>query len=85
MVCFAPTDMPPHQPFMRTTRTQMCAHVKDPIYASQFEMVSMRSGTQITLMRSTPSLGSFPSVAFETVPMLVRLTMALSLPVKEDR
>ena len=36
-------------------------------------------------MRSTPSLGSFPSVAFETVPMFVRLTMALSRPFKEDR
>ena len=36
-------------------------------------------------MRSTPSLRSFPNVAFETVPMFVRLTMALSRPFKEDR
>ena len=31
-------------------------------------------------MRSTPSLRSVPSVAFETVPMLVCLTMARSRP-----
>ena len=36
-------------------------------------------------MRSTLSLRSFPSVAFETVPVLVRLTVALSRPLKEDR
>ena len=35
-------------------------------------------------MRSTPSLKSFPSVAFETVPMFIWLTMALSHPFKED-
>ena len=35
------------------------------------------------LMRSTPSLGSFHNVAFETVPMFVWLTMALSRPFKE--
>ena len=34
-------------------------------------------------MRSTPSLRSFPNVAFETVPMFVWLTMALSRPFKE--
>ena len=31
------------------------------------------------------SLRSFPNVAFEMVPMFVRLTMALSRPFKEDR
>ena len=31
-------------------------------------------------MRSTPSLRSFPNVAFETVPMIVWLTVALSRP-----
>jgi len=36
-------------------------------------------------MRSTPSLRGFPNVAFETVPMFVWLTMALSRPFKEDR
>ena len=36
-------------------------------------------------MRSTPSLSSFPSVAFETVPMFDLLTMTLSRPFKEDR
>ena len=36
-------------------------------------------------MHSTPSLRSVPKVAFETVPMFVRLTMALSRPFKEDR
>ena len=36
-------------------------------------------------MRSTPSLRSFPNVAFETVPMFVWLTMALSRPFKKDR
>ena len=34
-------------------------------------------------MRFTPSLRSFPDATLETVSMLVRLTMALSL--KEDR
>ena len=36
-------------------------------------------------MRSTPSLRSVPSVAFDTVPVFVWLTMALSRPFKEDR
>ena len=36
-------------------------------------------------MRSAPSLRSFPNVAFETAPMFVWLTMALSRPIKEDR
>ena len=36
-------------------------------------------------MRSTPSPRIFPNVAFETVPMFVLLTMALSRPFKEDR
>ena len=35
-------------------------------------------------MRSISSLGRFPNVAFETVLMFVRLTMALSRPFKED-
>ena len=34
-------------------------------------------------MCSTPSLRSFPNIAFETVPMLVSLTMALSRPLKD--
>ena len=41
----------------------------------QFKMASIRSA----------SLRSFPNVAFETVPMLVWLTMALSRPLKGDR
>ena len=32
-----------------------------------------------------PSFRSFPNVVFETVPVLVWLTMALSRPLKEDR
>ena len=36
-------------------------------------------------MRSAPSFRSFANVAFETVPMFVWLTMALSRPFKEDR
>ena len=36
-------------------------------------------------MRSTPSLRSFSNVAFETVPVFVWFTMALSRPFKEDR
>ena len=48
----------------------------------QFKMVSMRSEKPI-IMRTTPSLRSFPNVAFETVPMLVWLTMVLSRPFKE--
>ena len=35
-------------------------------------------------MRATPSLRSFPNVASETVPVFVRLTMALSRRFKED-
>jgi len=35
-------------------------------------------------MRSTPSLRSFPNLAFETVPVFNWLTMALSCPFKED-
>ena len=34
---------------------------------------------------STQSLRSFPNITFETVPVFVRLTMALSGPFKEDR
>ena len=44
----------------------------------------MRSENPI-IMRSTPSRRSFPNVAFETVPMFVWLTMALSRPVRKDR
>ena len=35
--------------------------------------------------KPTPSLRSFPNVAFVTVPRFVWLTMALSRPLKEDR
>ena len=35
-------------------------------------------------MRSTPSLRSFPNLAFETVLVFVRLKMALSRPFRED-
>ena len=35
-------------------------------------------------MRSTPSLRTFPNAAYETVPVFVRLTMALSRPFKDD-
>ena len=35
-------------------------------------------------MCSRPSLRSFPNVAFETVPIFVRLTMALSRSFKDD-
>ena len=38
----------------------------------------------ICALRSTPSLKSFPIVAFETVLMFVSLMMALSCPFKED-
>ena len=34
----------------------------------------------VAYIHSTPSLRSFPSVAFETVPMFIWLTMALSRP-----
>ena len=36
-------------------------------------------------MRSTPFLRSFLNFVFETVPMFVSLTMALSRPFKEIR
>ena len=36
-------------------------------------------------MHSTPSLKRFPNAAFQTVPVFVRLTMALSSPFREDR
>ena len=47
-------------------------------------MVFMRTEKPI-IMRSTPSLSSFPNVAFEMVPVFARLTVSLSRPVKEDR
>jgi len=37
-----------------------------------------------THTRSTPSLRSFPNVAFKTVPLFVWSTVALSRPFKED-
>ena len=36
-------------------------------------------------IRSSWALRGFPNVAFETVPMLICITMALSRPSKEDR
>ena len=47
-------------------------------------MVSMHSEKPINIMRSAPSLRGFSNVAFETVPVFVWLTMALSRPFKED-
>ena len=52
-------------------------------WSVKFKTVSIRS--EKAHKRSTPSLRSFPNVVFETVPMLVWLTMALSRPFKEDR
>ena len=49
----------------------------------QFKMVSVR--LEKAYMRSTPSLKSFPNLAFATVPVFVWLSMALSRPFKEDR
>ena len=46
-----------------------------------FKMAFVCSGKHIC---SIPSLNNFPSVAFETVPVLVPLTMALSCPLQED-
>ena len=45
----------------------------------QFKTMSMRYKKAI-FGRSTPSVRSFPSVAFETVPVFVWLAMALSRP-----
>ena len=45
-------------------------------------MVSMCSEKPI---RIPPCLSGFPNVAFETVPMFVWLTMALSRPFRKDR
>ena len=53
------------------------------VQSSWFKMISMRS--EKTHMHYTPSLRSFPKVAFEAVPMFIWLTMALSRPFKEDR
>ena len=50
--------------------------VQDGIYAI---------GKAHKMMRSIPSLASFLNVAFNTVPVFVWLTMALSRPFKEDR
>ena len=50
----------------------------------QFKVVFMFSGKPICAPPPSP-LRSFPSVAVETVSMLVWLTMALSRPLKEDR
>ena len=48
----------------------------------QFKMVSMRSESPKALH---PSLRSFPNIPFETVPMFVWLTMALSRNFKKNR
>ena len=68
-----------------TTCMRQCHILYTPISSFQFssvqfKMVSMRSGKAHNFMRSTPSLMCFPNVAFETVPMLVWLTMS---PLKE--
>ena len=49
----------------------------------QFTMVSMRLEKPICAPPRFSDI--FPSVAFETVPMCIWLTMALSRPFKEDR
>ena len=51
----------------------------------QFSLVqfsSVQDGIYIYALRKAPSLRSFPNVAFETVPMFVWVTMALSRPFK---
>ena len=56
--------------------------------SSLFQFSSVQDGIYAlgkAHMRSTPSLRSFPNVAFETVPVFLWLTMALSRPFKEDR
>ena len=69
---------------LRVCRTCRCYPRRQISANSQFSSrCAVRSETPI--MHTTPSLRSFPNVAFETVPMFVWLTMALSRPVKEDR
>ena len=52
-----------------------------PVNSGQYDIYAIGKAH----MRSTPSLRSFPIVVFQTVPMFVWLTMALSHPFKEDR
>jgi len=66
----------------RETHLFTVARVQTVQFA-QFKMIFMRSENPI--MQSIPSLRDFPNVAFETVPVFVQLTMALSRPFKEDR
>ena len=57
----------------------------DPVSTIQFS--SVQDGIYAlgkAHMHSAPSLGSFLNIAFETVPMLVWLMMALSRPLKEE-
>ena len=64
--------------------TSLSGSLPPMLSSVQFMMVSMRAKRPI-IMRSIPSLRSFPNVAFETAPVFVWLTMALSRPFKEDR
>ena len=65
--------------------TTSCLRISLP---STVQFSSVQDGIYalgIAHVRSTPSLNSFPNVAFETVPMLVCLRVALSRPLKDDR
>ena len=52
-------------------------------FSSRWYVYVFRKAHHI-IMRSTPSLRSFPNLAFEMVPMFIWLTMTLSCPLKED-
>ena len=70
---------------MKSSVTE-CSKGKSPkSTVVQFSLVQAGiSALRKANMHSITSLRSFPNVAFETVPMFVWLTMALSRPFKED-
>ena len=74
----------------RQLRYGLCRQLRYSLWSSDL-ISSVQDGIYVlgkAHMRSAPSLRGFPNVvfhAFETVPLFVWLTMALSRPLKEDR
>jgi len=76
--------------FVKTTKMFESCGKHDPKSVSAAILCSVQFSSrwylcaQKTHMRSTPSPRSFPNIAFETVPMFIWLTMALSCLLKKD-
>ena len=74
---------------LSSTHVPFCfVHHDDKCFPPPRPLSSAQDGIYVlgkAHMRSTPSVRGFPNVAFETAPMFVWLTMALSRPFKEER